>query len=567
MRSPRVRALVVGALASVLLVGCTGTGPQGDEPSPAPTDTGQGTFIVAAAVDPLALDPTLVTDPDSLRITRQIFETLVTLPEGPAPATVAPGPTPSAEATATAAPTAVEDTVEPGLATEWTASDEGRTYSFTLRQDVTFQDGSPFGPSAVCANFDRWFTLTGRAAAPDVSAVYQEVFGGFIDQSSRYRGCTVMGPTQVRIDLATPMPGLLTELTRPQFGIQSPTAMADHGAYDTGGDPRATSYATAHPTGTGPFRFGAWEPGVQVVLLRNPDYWGEKPTVERVLVRTINDPKARAEQLSKGQVDAYDQVTALDAELLADSEEAGIRVESRPAGDLTYLGMDRRSTALADPVVRRAVALAIDPERIVATTMPPGSVVANGLVPGEAVERTYPYDPAEARRLLGEAGVTDLRVRVGYPSGVQQSYLPSPEDLYVAVADQLAEVGITAEPVAMSWPAYLQMLGSDADHPDLHLMGVSAATPERSALLTQLLSGSEQEFGLESTATLSAVQEAPAGGGRDGAVTAAQQELLSDPVVVPLAQPAAQVALGSRVRVYPALPYGAEVWAAVRLSG
>lgn len=554
-------------LATALLAGCAGGSPQGQQPSPTSSATGQGTFVVAAAVDPLALDPAVVTDPDSLRITRQIFETLVTLPDEPVPATPVPSAT-ALEATASAAAVPVALGVEPGLATEWQASDDGRTYTFTLREGVQFQDGTAFGPSAVCANFDRWYTLGGRAADPDVSAVYQEVFGGFIDEeSSRYGGCTVLGPQQVRIDLAVPMPGLLTELTRPQFGIQSPAAMAAHGAYGSGADPWTTAYATAHPTGTGPFRLGSWEPGVQVVLLRNADYWGQSAAVERVLVRTVNDPKARAEHLLAGEVDAYDQVTALDAGLLAEDPNARGRLVTRAASDLTYLGVDRDSQVLDDPDLRRAVAMAIDPQAIVAATMPPGSTVADGLLPGQDAARTYAYDPAEARRLLAAADATDLKVRIAYPSGVQQSYLPAPEDLYVAVADQLEQVGITAEPVAMSWPAFLQMLGSDSGGADLHLMGVSLQTPEPSTIVTQLLAGGAEEFGLGPTeGTLAGVLSQPAGAGRDQAVAQAGQQLLDDAVVVPLAHPAASVALGPRVRDEDVRPYGGEVWTQVRVA-
>ncbi|WP_323421906.1 ABC transporter substrate-binding protein [Raineyella sp.] len=580
-RARRVLALLAGA-ALVPLTACGGPGPT---PTPAdPTAAGQGTYVVGAAVDPLSLDPALVTDPDSLRITRQIFETLVMLPEAAAAATPSPSPTattgagtgtgpatPGDPTTTAAAP--VDDAVAPGLATAWKATNGGRTYTFTLRQGVKFQDGTSFGPSAVCANVDRWFTFTGRAADPDISAVYQEVFGGFIDSAgTRLAGCTVLGTQQVRLDLTTPMPGLLTQLTRPQFGIQSPTAMATYGAYDTGADPRATPYATAHPTGTGPFRFGAWEAGVQVVLLRNPDYWGSKATVERVLIRTVNDPKARGDGLVKGTLDTYDQITPLEAGSLTTDPKAGTRVLGRAPRDLTYLGIDRSAKAMQDTRVRQAVAMAIDPTALVVRTMPPGSQVADDLIPGRSRQRAYAYDPTAARRLLAEAGVSDLKVRIAYPSGVQQSYLPAPEDLYVAVADQLKAVGITAEPVAMSWPAYLQMLGTSnsTNRPDLHLMGVAMDTPESSSTVSQLLSGGAAEFGLGASwtsATLNTLAGLPAGSGRDAAVHAAADHLLTDPVIVPLAVPADRVAVGRRVTQFTVRPYADEVWSSVRLTG
>lgn len=554
-------ALPVAAALALVLAGCSGPAAQQSQ-SPAPTASalGQGTFVVAASVDPLALDPAVVTDPDSLRVTRQVFETLVALPAGsadPAAATPTPGP--------------VE--VAPLLATTWEVSADSRSYTLVLREGVEFHDGTPFDAAAVCANVDRWYTFDGRARDVDVSGAYQEVFGGFIDQpEARYAGCTQLGPLRVRLDLAAPAPGLLTDLTRPQFAIQSPTAMAAHGAYATGDDPRGTSYATAHPTGTGPFRFGAWEPGVQVVLLRNADYWGSAPAVERVLVRTINDPQARAEQLLKGEIDAYDQVTALDAALLDAAQLAGepdgLRVERRAVGDLAYLGIDQRSTVLDDPRLRQAVAAAIDPQALVAATMPTGSTVADRLRPGEQGARAHPYDPVLARGLLAEAGATDLTVRIAYPSGVQQSGLPAPEQLYVAVAQQLAAVGITAEPVAMSWPAFLAALGSAESPADLHLMGVSMASPDSGTVITQLLTGAHSEFGIEpSSARVAALLSAPAGAARAAALASVEQQLLDDATIVPIAYPASSVVFGPRVVEAPVSPYGGEVWTAVRVSG
>lgn len=557
-------SVVLGAALALVLAGCTQPTDGAQEPAPTASPDGQGTFVVAAAVDPLALDPAVVTDADSLRITRQVFETLVT----PADPALGATPTPPAEgSSAGAASGPGAEPVAAGLATGWSVSDDARSYTFELREGVQFHDGTPFDAAAVCTNLDRWYTLSGRATATDVSGVYQEVFGGFIDQeTARYAGCTQLGPTSVRLDLSVPMPGLLLELTRPQFAVQSPTALATYGAYVE--DPRGSAYATAHPTGTGPFRFGAWEPGVQVVLLRNADYWGPTAAVERVLVRTINDPKARADQLLAGEVDAYDQLTVLDTAVLAEDVDGDVRREPRASGDLAYLGMDRRSGVLADPRVRRAVAAAIDPEALVAATMPPGSTVAHRLLPGPDGSRVHPYDPVLARGLLAEAGASALTVRIAYPSGVQQSALPSPEELYVAVSEQLAAVGITAQPVAMAWPAYLAELAADDAAADLHLMGVSMPTPDSGTIVTQLLAGGEAEFGLEPTSgLLAALAAAPVGPDREALVATAEEQLVADAVVVPIAHPSASVAFGARVLEAPVRPYGGEVWTGVRLDG
>ncbi len=534
---------VVCLAVPFVLVGCRSTTPIPADPA-TEASPGQGTFVFGASVDPVALDPALVTDPDSVRITRQIFETLVNPSD------------------------------QPGLATSWEAANGDRTWTFTLREGVAFHDDTTFDATAVCSNVDRWWTLTGPSTDPGVSGVFQEVFGGSIDDpDTRLQGCTVLDAHRVRLDLTEPRPDLPTELARPQFAIQSPAALATHGAYGAG-DLRTSSYATAHPTGTGPFRFGAWEPDNQIVLVRNTDYWGVEAGVERAVIKTISDPKARAEQLLKGDIDAYDQVSALDEPDLAAAPEGEATLQSRARRNVTYLGMSADSEALSDPRIRRAVAYAIDPSAVLAV-MPSGSTAADGVLIGDpGSSDATGYDPTKARRLLAEAGATHLTLKLAYPSGVTQGYLPSPEDLYAVIADQLEAVGITVEPDATSWPTHLSRLGSsDADRPaDLHLMGVAMVDDDPTSTVTQLLAGGDVEFGLDATRVtdaLEGIERLSAGATRTAEAEDAATGLLTgpaDPVVVPLAFPTEQVALGQGVRDYPVDPYAAEVWTGVRVT-
>ena len=85
-------------------------------------------------------------------------------------------------------------------------------------------------------------------------------------------------------------------MSMPAFSMQSPTALEKY--QDDGGDnPRTTEYSTAHPVGTGPFKFESWERGKQVTLEANPDYWGEEPAIDKAVIVAIDDPKARAAAL------------------------------------------------------------------------------------------------------------------------------------------------------------------------------------------------------------------------------------------------------------------------------
>src|SRR5206468_5872337 len=97
----------------------------------------------------------------------------------------------------------------------------------------------------------------------------------------------------------------------PNFGIASPTALrkydADKGDVDSYGTFHPTgTYGTEHPSGTGPFMFESWRPGRELVLVRNPSYWGKKAKLRRLVFRPITDHAARLHALERGAIDGYD---------------------------------------------------------------------------------------------------------------------------------------------------------------------------------------------------------------------------------------------------------------------
>src|SRR5699024_271591 len=144
---------LMGALfmVTVALIGCSSDSNENDGSG----DTSeQDTLIYGRGADATRLDPARVTDGESLKVTQQIMETLVNF---------TPGTT----------------DLEPGLATEWDQSEDGKTYTFELRENVTFQDGSDFDADAVVYNFERWQ----NGSDEDNFAYYPSMFGGFGDDS------------------------------------------------------------------------------------------------------------------------------------------------------------------------------------------------------------------------------------------------------------------------------------------------------------------------------------------------------------------------------------------------
>jgi peptide/nickel transport system substrate-binding protein len=206
--SPSRRTVLTtgAALLALSVTSCTGApAPSPSPTSPAPSATAEptATFNFGTAVQPLGLDPALSSDVESQRITRQILEGLVGVDQ------------------TTGKPT-------PLLATEWSESNEGRSYTFKLRSGVTFHDGSPFNADAVCTNFNRWFAFSEdlRRQAPGSS--FKGVFKAHSDQPelSIFKSCTALAADTVRIDLTQRFTAFLQALTLPAFAIASPAALA-----------------------------------------------------------------------------------------------------------------------------------------------------------------------------------------------------------------------------------------------------------------------------------------------------------------------------------------------------
>ena len=119
-----------------------------------------GTVVFAASSDPVSIDPALVSDGESIRITNQIYEGLVKTKAG-------------------------GTEIEPSLAKSWTSSEDAKSWTFELQTGVKFHDGTPFNAEAVCANFDRWYNWKGLLQSDAVTYYYVTVFGGFSDKKTR----------------------------------------------------------------------------------------------------------------------------------------------------------------------------------------------------------------------------------------------------------------------------------------------------------------------------------------------------------------------------------------------
>jgi len=459
MRNLRRQGVVALGLAGLLVgtAACGGDSGTNDDGASGGDEGGGDTLVFGASADPVSLDPAYVSDGESLRAARQIYETLVTTEAGGT------------------------DIVE-GLATEWEADEAGTAWTFTLRDGVTFHDGTEFNAEAVCFNFDRWYNFEGVQQSPSVSYYWQTVFTGFANNEdpeqgeSLYASCEATDETTAVINLTAPSASFLPGLALAAFSIASPTALEEFGADEvtgTGEEPRFDgAYGLEEAVGTGPYTLESFEPGNRLVMTAYEDYWGDAPAIETIIFRPIADGPARRQALEAGEIQGYDLVDPADYEAL---EGAGYQLLSRPAFNVGYVGINTAKPPLDNPQIRQAIAHALNREALVQAQYPEGSEVATQFMPpelfGYADDVTdYPYDLEKAKSLIAESGVANPTIEFWYPTGVSRPYMPNPEANFQAFQADLEAAGFTVTPQSAPWnPDYLDAVNTGGA--GLYLLG------------------------------------------------------------------------------------------------
>ena len=394
---------------------------------------GEGsTFTFGAAGAPEMFDPLYATDGETFRVTRQMFQGLLGIEPGTAE-------------------------VVPELATEWSSNDDGTEWTFQLRDDVTFHDGTDFNAEAVCANFERMFD---QNKAGQVAAEYWGyVMGGFSNdpKSSLYQSCEATDEFEAVVTISRSTSGFPTMLTLSSLAMQSPTAMeeGDANGIATEGEGFSFPEYANSPSGTGPYKFVEYdEANNSITLEANDDYWGDAPKSSELVFRVIPDESTRRQELEAASIDGYDLPSPTD---WAGLEEAGNSVEIRDPFNVFYVGLNPTNNPdLKDDRVREALTYAIDREQLVQTQLPEGAEVATQFMPSTVSGyngdlQATEYDPDKAEQLLQQAGADDLTLTFAYPTDVSRPYMPDPQELYEAIRTNLEDVGITVEVETASW--------------------------------------------------------------------------------------------------------------------
>lgn len=284
-----------------------------------------------------------------------------------------------------------------GLATSWSVSPDGLTYTFTLRQGVTFHDGTPFNAQAVGANLDRITggTITSQRALASLGP---------------YVGYDVVDAYTLRVRLSAPYAPLLDSFAQVYLSIASPTALA---AYS----PERYQY---HQVGTGPFTFVDYVPGSHITVRRNPDYaWGPAfysaladNSVDEITFRFFSDPPTRVAALESGEADIIGELLPVDARALTANSQVRLIPISIPGQPIQFL-FNTRKYPTDNPIVRQALIFGTNRNAIVDTVYQGFSAAAwgplssNTLFFSRELLGAYAQDTGQAQSLLTSVGLAD----------------------------------------------------------------------------------------------------------------------------------------------------------------
>ena len=321
--------------------------------------------------------------------------------------------------------------IVPVLATSWSLSDDRLSWTFILREGVKLHDGTDFDADVVKFNFDRVMD-----AANELGNVKQ--------WEPHIASVEVVDAFTVRIDTKKPY-GSLLSLLASDFGklMNSPDAVAQHG--DRYG---------RNPVGTGPFVFESWNPGVSLVLKKNPDYWGGAPAIGSVEYRPSPEGSARVLALESGDVDLINQVPAQDLARLQESDAYDL--SNRTISRLFYWAFNHTKDVWSNPRVRIALNRAVDRQSIVDNVLYGAGEAANSYISptvyGSIPIDVYGYDPAAARKMLEEANFPFDRTFVVY---ITEGRYYQDRQVAEVLQGMLQEIGLKIQLEVIEWGAFV----------------------------------------------------------------------------------------------------------------
>ncbi|WP_458699820.1 ABC transporter substrate-binding protein [Sulfurospirillum sp. 1307] len=419
-----------------------------------------GTLVFGRSGDSVSLDPSHATDGESFYGSTQVYDTLVQFKLG-------------------------TTEIEPALATSWDISEDGLTYIFHLRKDVYFhttkfyKKKSQFTADDVLFSLNRQFQKDHPFAK--VGGSYK--YWGFMDMSKIIKSIEKVDLFTVKITLNRKEAPFLANMAMDFASILSKDYAFS--LLKEGKEDRLARF----PIGTGPFVFQKWIKDDKIIYTANKDYWNGKPYLKKLILKVIPNSSVRAAELKVGSIHVMDfpnpeEIPALDA-------NKKIKLIKQEGLNVGYMALNMHKVkAFQDVRVRRAINYAINKKAIVDAIYAGFGKVADSPLPPTMWGynkniKHYEYNPEKAKKLLAEAGYSDLKFEI-WAMPVVRPYMPNARKVAEAMQADLAKIGVTTKIVSYDWGTYLQKTKM-GEH-DMALLGWTGDNGDPDNFLFTLLS-------------------------------------------------------------------------------
>ncbi|MDW3180238.1 MAG: ABC transporter substrate-binding protein [Acidimicrobiia bacterium] len=330
------------------------------------------------------------------------------------------------------------------LAESWEVSDDALTYTFSLRDGVSFHNGDPLTAEDVVFSIEN--VLREEEVENDEGELVVQTVHPFASTFAPIDTVIAVDDSTVEITLTQPSANLLFFMTQGQGVILNQNAIDD---------------IANNAIGTGPFEFEEWTVGDNIVISANPDYWGEPALLETIDFQYIADPNALNNAMLSDQLDLVAGVSAPELLEVFEADERFEVLTGLTYGEVT-LSLNGRRAPFDDVLVRQAVSHAIDRQAVVDLAYAGyGTPIGSFSTPLDPwfkdLTGVYPYDPARAEELLTEAGATGATIEMVLPP---PSYASRGGEI---IASQLEQVGLDVNITNVEWGVWLEDVFSNND--------------------------------------------------------------------------------------------------------
>lgn len=411
-----ILALVAGCAPKANQSGGDSAAGSGEQTNATGSGSGSKTLTVAYSEGGQTLDPAEANDLTSDTLVLSTYDQLVTY----------------GVKNVDGADIAATEEIKPMLAESWDVSDDQKTYTFKLRQDVKFHSGNPLDADAVVFSLDH---------------IKNSNSGGFLYQQASIESYRKVDDHTVEVKLERPNHMFLQILAMYSFSVIDPKAIE--------GDP--SEFLKTKTAGSGPFKLEKWDPSSEAVFVANDDYWQERAKLDKVVMKFMKEASSRTMMLNKGDIDLAMEFPPKDVDTL--KQNTGLTVRSDASNRILYMGLNNNMKPFDNPKVRQAIAYAIPHDALLKDVMygqakQMKSIVASNTPGFSDNGYEYEYNLDKAKELLKEAGYEngfsfDFTLGSGFKDW---------EDAATVIQAELKKIGVTMNINKLARAQFLEQL-------------------------------------------------------------------------------------------------------------